>query len=394
VVDLVDQIYEAAIDPTRWPEFLSAFARAVKAQGTLIYTHNVETFEASTACDSASLNAVVNFDPGFINSLGEYYNQVNVWAQNEAVLKPGRPVTGSMLFPVQELPKTEFYNDWLQPQDLFHALGGIIAQDGPWAVKFSSVRSQRAGDYRADEVRLYQELLPHLARAARIQRRFAFLQSLSNSSLAVLDTVPSAILLLDGHHRVLHANAAADTELRRADPLKLNLSGELQTRGTSSAQAALRSAIQAALDPVRGAREDLPTVAQLSRRNGEALSVQVLPLPKSNGTAKVTTISQRLAACAVVVHGGTSRIPTVGPQLLRHLYGLTPAEIQVVLALAEGYTLKRYAERRGISRNTVASQLKSAFSKTGLRRQSELVRWLLLCGATDRAGSLSTVSSS
>jgi hypothetical protein len=36
-----------------------------------------------------------------------------------------------------------------------------------------------------------------------------------------------------------------------------------------------------------------------------------------------------------------------------------------MLAFAEGDTLKRHPERRGISRNTVASQLKSAFSTTG-----------------------------
>lgn len=88
-----------------------------------------------------------------------------------------------------------------------------------------------------------------------------------------------------------------------------------------------------------------------------------------------------LAACALVIHGVAARIPAVGVQLLRHVYGLTPAEIQVVLAMAEGDTLKRYAERRCISRNTAASQLKSAFAKTGLRRQSDLVRWMLMSGA-------------
>ena len=74
----------------------------------------------------------------------------------------------------------------------------------------------------------------------------------------------------------------------------------------------------------------------------------------------------------------------MGAQLLRQVYGLTPAELQVALAIAEGETLSQYAERRRISRNTVASQIKRAFDKTGLRRQSVLVRWLLLSGATLR----------
>lgn len=381
---LINLIYEAACDPTRWPEFLSAFACAVEGRGTLIYTHNFKTMDASTAPDGSFPNAVVGFDPEFLRSLEEHYNHVNVWAQNEATLPAGRPVTGAMLFPERELPKTEFYGDWLRPQGYFHAIGGIVVRDGPWAMKFSSVRSRRAGDFNSEEMRLYHALLPHLARAAHIQHRFAFLQSLSTSSLAVLDTVPAAVMLLDASARALHSNAAAEAELRRADPFRLGPSGEIRICGAPRAQAAVRTAIGAAVDPARGVNEGLPTVAQVPRRNGEMLSVQALPLPQSHHPERGTMTSRRLTACALVVHGVASRIPTVGLQLLRHVYGLTPAEVQVALAMAEGETLKRYAERRHISRNTAASQLKRAFDKTGLRRQSELVRWLLLSGATLR----------
>jgi DNA-binding CsgD family transcriptional regulator len=381
-------IYEAACEPARWPEFLRAFASAVEGRGTLIYTHNFETMGASTMSEGAFPNAMVGFDPQFLATLEEYYNHVNVWAQNEALLEPGRPVTGSMLYPERQLQNTEFYQDWLRPQDYFHALGGIVVRDGPIAMKFSSVRSRRAGDFNTEEIRLYQALLPHLARAAHIQRRFTFLQSVANSSLAVLDTVPAAIMLLDASARALHSNAAAEAELRRADPFRLSSSGEICVRGTSSAQGAVRTAIGAALNPVRSVKERLPTVAQVSRRSGEKLSVQALPLPRAPCAAMGTMIRQRLAACALVVHGAASRIPTIGVELLRHVYGLTPAEVQVALAVAEGETLKQYAERRRISRNTAASQLKHAFDKTGLRRQSELVRWLLQCGATLRPGAM------
>lgn len=376
--ELVGLIYDAVIEAQRWPAFLESFARAVQAQGTLIYTHNVDTAEASTEADAASPNAAVNFDPDYLRSLAEHYNMVNVWAQNEAVLKPGRPVTGSMLYPVSELPKTEFYNEWLHPQDFFHALGGIVVQDGPWAMKFSALRAKRAGDYTSDEIRLYQSLLPHLARAARLQRRLSFLQCLSSSSLAVLDEVPAGILLLDASGRILHANTAADAELRRADPLEGRINGELRSRGGIRSQRELAAVVAAAIDPSRGDADDLRMVAPFPRQNGQALFVQALPLSRRHNVAPVTIVSQRLAACALVIHSTAEPDSTLVPQLLRHVYGLTPAEIQVVLALAGGETLKQYAERRGISRNTATYQLKRAFDKTGIRRQSALVRWVLL----------------
>ena len=380
-LSLVDRIYEAACDPAQWHQVLRAFAGAVKSRGTLIYSHNFETGDASTASGEAFPNALVDFDPAFVSSL-EYYNHVNVWAENETLLEPGRAVTGSMLYPERQLPNTEFYQDWLRPQDYFHAIGGIVIRDGPWAMKFSSLRERRAGDFNTDEMRLYKALIPHLARAAQIQRRFSFLQSISTASLAVLDTVPAAVMLLDSTSRALHNNALAEGEIRRRDPFRLSLSGEIQVHGPPRTQAALREAIRSAVNPAVAVREQVPTVAQVSRRNGEVLSVQALPLPQGKRTKIDGIFARGLAACALVIHGVASRIPTVGPQLLRHVYGLTPAEVQVATAIAEGETLNQYAERRGISRNTATSQLKRAFDKTGLKRQSELVRWLLLSGTT------------
>ncbi len=291
---LINLIYEAACDPGEgWPEFLRAFACAVKGPGALIFGPNLETMNRSTTEAS---------------------------------------------FP---------------------------------------------------DVGLYQALLPHLARAAQIQHRFASLQSLSNSSLAVLDTVPAAVMLLDASGRTLHRNASADAELRRGDPFKLGPSGELFLRGPLRGQLAVRTAIGAALDPPRSVKEQLPCVAHVARRNGEMLSVQALRLPQGSGADQRPIIGKRLAACALVVHGAASRIiPSAGLQLLRHVYGLTPAEVKVALAIAEGETIRTYAERHGLSRNTVAAQLKRAFDKTGLRRQSELVRWLLQCGAGLRPGAI------
>lgn len=138
-------------------------------------------------------------------------------------------------------------------------------------MKFSCLRSHCAGDYNSEEVRLYKELLPHLARAARIQRRFAFLQSLSSSSLSVLDTVPAGVILLDARGRVLHTNRAAEQELQRADPLATDLVGELCSRGPVRAHNALRAAITAAavLDPIRGRKERVPSVVTRQSQHGE-----------------------------------------------------------------------------------------------------------------------------
>ena len=60
--------------------------------------------------------------------------------------------------------------------------------------------------------------------------------------------------------------------------------------------------------------------------------------------------------------------------VLVELFGLTPAEADLVQALAADERLAAYAERRGRSLNTVKTHLKAVFAKTGTTRQAELVR--------------------
>ncbi|MBA4175673.1 MAG: hypothetical protein C0505_03805 [Leptothrix sp. (in: Bacteria)] len=66
--------------------------------------------------------------------------------------------------------------------------------------------------------------------------------------------------------------------------------------------------------------------------------------------------------------------PLVPHALLRQLHGLTAAEAQVVARLAGGDTSESAAQRLGISPHTVRHHLERIFAKTGVHRQSDLVR--------------------
>jgi DNA-binding NarL/FixJ family response regulator len=53
--------------------------------------------------------------------------------------------------------------------------------------------------------------------------------------------------------------------------------------------------------------------------------------------------------------------------------GLTRAEAEVALALAEGLTPGEIAEAREVSLHTVRNQIKAMMWKCGVRRQAELM---------------------
>lgn len=58
---------------------------------------------------------------------------------------------------------------------------------------------------------------------------------------------------------------------------------------------------------------------------------------------------------------------------LKNRFGLTPAEVRLVLRLVSGDSLRSAASALGIKYETVRTHLKSIFQKTGTRRQAELV---------------------
>ncbi len=59
------------------------------------------------------------------------------------------------------------------------------------------------------------------------------------------------------------------------------------------------------------------------------------------------------------------------------IFGLTKAEARLTLAIANGVTATEYCSNNGISINTAYSQIKNILSKTGTRRQAELVKLVL-----------------
>jgi DNA-binding CsgD family transcriptional regulator len=86
-------------------------------------------------------------------------------------------------------------------------------------------------------------------------------------------------------------------------------------------------------------------------------------------------LSRTVAAVAFLIDPVRRDRPN--SEVLRAMFGLTPAECRVALLLADGHTPRLIAQMVGVTDNTVRSQIKSIYSKTAVRRQSELVRLLL-----------------
>jgi DNA-binding CsgD family transcriptional regulator len=95
-----------------------------------------------------------------------------------------------------------------------------------------------------------------------------------------------------------------------------------------------------------------------------------------------------LRYCMVMVQDGEVFVALDTPartgrrlKLANVVYGLSAAQLRLVVEIVGGLALPAAAEKLGISLNTARTHLGRIFAKTGVNNQAALVRWLLMVGA-------------
>jgi DNA-binding CsgD family transcriptional regulator len=373
LLSLIGLIYDAAADPALWPAFLTRFADTVG--GTLTVLHGQDL-----TSDQGAIAAAVRMDPAYQAQFKEYYSGINVFMtrRKHLIMRPGQVVTGPMLTPEAEVLESEYYNDFLRPQDVCHLLGVIALSEGSWTCNVSTMRPRHMKPWGDDERAFAQALVPHLQRGLQLHRRLIALEVERQGAAEAMDHLTIGLILLDanGHHILVNRSAQAILDQR--DGLSLSHDGLRAGRPHLTAQ--LRALISASSQAGSGHGLGAGGALSLPRASGKrALSVLVTPLSVGR-----YVLGRRVAAVAVFVTDPEEIVETP-PESLRRLYGLTAAEARLACHLLGGETLHEAKDELGITTNTARTHLKRIFSKTGAQRQSELMQTLLRSPAQIRA---------
>ena len=366
---LIHSLYEAALDPGRWTDFLAHFTVAFSSQAALIWGYDFSDRSARALGGPTSLSAQHGFSEEALRSFEAHYCRVNVWTANERYHVEGQILSGSECYPDNHLTRTEWYADWLQPQDLFYTLAVIVEKRAQRSFNCTAVRSKWQGPYNEREEARMRSLVPHLQTAFALYRRLHRAEALAQTSLAVLENLPMGVVLLDGRAEVLHANARAHALTRATGLLRFEADDTLHAVAPRDDQR-----LQRAMRDVVATGAGLPlhagSVLRLHGLAGAQLQLLVAPLP-----LKAEPFSAHTAG-VVFITDPALEIPSL-MDILQSLYGMTAAESRLAQALAHGLSLAEYAERQGLSVQTVRTQYKSAAAKAGVGRQSDFVRTLL-----------------
>nr|WP_254797410.1 helix-turn-helix transcriptional regulator [Pseudomonas aromaticivorans] len=265
---------------------------------------------------------------------------------------------------------SSYYQHWCGPKGVYHVMGVDIATPDSGKLRFRITRPESAAKFSPRDRALCELILPHLRRALNMHNQLDRSQSMGTLYSQAIGRLSVATIVLDESGRVLQQNAVAQEILAGADGLKL-VGGRLEASYPSDnreLQRLVRSAF------ARQGKESPPIAEAVSiaRPSGQVSLVVVVESVPSLEWAE----SKGQPAVVVYIRDAVGKSLT-STTVAKQLFNLTPAETALCLELANGLSLEEAAEALNIRRNTARAHLRAIFSKTGVRRQTELVRIML-----------------
>jgi DNA-binding CsgD family transcriptional regulator/PAS domain-containing protein len=358
----IGSIYEATYDPTRWNAAIG----------------NLENlFQGSKACfgrfgPDIQANDIVATrpDPTFQRRyIEEFAHEQNGFADAISAAPVGLVYRDHALVGGDRLKRSRLWNEWMAPQDMFGGLGCKVLESGSSYWYFDVQRGSGQADFEAADAELLRLIVPHLARAAEIRRKFQSTQHLAST----FSQLPFGVIVVDGHMRIATVNAAAEAILRRPESGLLSKSGHLVATDAGT-MATLRQLVVHACstrdDVIPGVGGDL-LIRTKQRAVGADLGISVGPL-----IHRVEQLPFGARHAAVFIREISLELPAGFSEQVRTFFDLTPKEAALAARLAAGMTLKESAADARISINTARSYLDSVFLKTGTHQQSQLVALL------------------
>lgn len=195
-------------------------------------------------------------------------------------------------------------------------------------------------------------------------------QELIGASFQALDLLNVGLIVCNASGQMLFANETAEIILRSQDVLEIDSSRVL--RSTNRSGPPLHDIIRQIASSAANGRTIRDTAISLGRRNGRRALTLLL---RSIETTLPRAGDPNHAAVLIIVTDADLPVATRDSEL-RRLYGLTSTESRLAKLLMEGKDLDDCCGEMGITRATVRMHRRNLFSKTGVRRQTQLITLL------------------
>lgn len=363
--ELLAMVYGSARAPTRVNEFLRKCGWYVDAVAGSLSTVDRRT----TAFRYIDFYSVM---PEKAATYQEKYSVADPIKLAMLRAEPRRFIPLREVLSAREIETHPFFTEWFASLGLHDAVTALIPVSEQYHCLLGFVRGKEQPPFSRVELEFLDMLLPHAELALQIHGNIDRLSILADLAQEHFLQSGYGLIVLSEDGVVLFSNRFArrlleDGSVIRAEHGRIRVQDE---RARARYEQLVRQCVSAADSRtiLAGGSFSAP------RASGSALAISVLPFRRQSGVETVVSTGSR----AIVLVYDPDRPLQDKRALLRELYCLSEAESDVCWRIGNGETVDEIVVVTGSSRETVRSQIKRVFAKTGVNRQADLVRLVLL----------------
>ena len=234
--ELTDAVYRAALEPLAWNDVMQSMKRSFPSAAQTFYLLHMQPHRIQPV-------SLAGIEPAWLRSFDAlYFAPDNPWIRmTQHLHRPGVVRTNERLDRVLRtrgaLYRSSYYNDWMRPQGFKYTIGNTLLSEGGIVANITLMRAPDMRTFGSAEVRRFEALSRHMTRALQMSMRLERTES-GAADTGVLDALPHALAVVDAQRRLLHANAAMESLLRRRCGLAAR-EGRIEA-ASADAQPALR----------------------------------------------------------------------------------------------------------------------------------------------------------
>lgn len=349
--ELIAAIYAALLGEQDWQGFLDRINNVTPGALSTLFFHDFRANAGAVAYVSGTQGR-----ERALNDYEGYYSNLNPWMRRVAATPVGRGIIGEEIISREEFNRSEYYADYIRPNGLETGVGLTLFKDQNCYFLLSTLSDDTNTDRNLDRASMLTRIAPHLQRVFRYYRSGEFHTAAVDFGKGIDMATGLAFMLVNEDFRVVKASAAAEPALSSGKIAGLDPLGRIRFVDPE-----IQSALRSLLVRQQGIRETKvfsdPASGVRFIRIGGSPAVEFFAGPM------VAVLMEEGPS------GGASGLARIAAS-----YRLSPAETRVFVGIVNGLSLSDIADQSNVTRETVRSQLKSIFGKTGASSQMDLVR--------------------
>jgi DNA-binding CsgD family transcriptional regulator/PAS domain-containing protein len=361
--EVLTTLYSAPLAPELWSSALSRLAALLQINASAIVRTDLSWKDNGVYISQG-------IDPEVERLYATSYADHDVYRARFLTMQRriGELIMGDEMCTHQEMKNTAFYNDILRKGDIRLWCSVASVHSDTIIENITFYHSWNDEPPGPDQLAMAKLITPHIGNVLQLRAKLSCLEGLSRDLYSALDQADNGIVLFDHGGHCAFVNRTARRILDQRDGLLFSNNSLVATE--TQERSRLAELVRRAVSGCQPKRDPGGGIMRITRRRGRPLHLRVATFPCERLTA-----GSQFAAIGLI--GDPDRLQHFPLEIIQSSYGLTPAEARLALLLLEGKSLAEAAELNHVTQNTLRSQLKSIFAKTGTRRQGELIGLLV-----------------